>query len=476
VALTFRRRIFVWLVVIATVPAAIAVSVSVFTPDLVAPVGGLEAWERAGDSWRTALRQLDVRRLPPATRRAVERHSAEIATSLKRARQVQSFRYSIAGMLAGLAAALAVLVGGGAVQLAASLSRQLSRPIDELVAWTGLLAHGAPLPPATQTRGAPEFQILRDAFHRMAGELETARAREVEATQLRTFRDIARQVAHELKNPLTPLRFAVSRLHEDARPDQRELLEIMDSESRRIEQMAREFSTLGRLPEGPPAPVDLVELVEGLARASVPPEIGARITCEGAVPLVRGHYEPLRRAFQNLLLNAVDAVRTGGGQADDRTSGQSDNRTIGQSDGRTGGGQADDRTSGQSDNRTIGQSDERTGGGGGVPAHRRTGVPAAGATDTAAGTPPALITVTVAPATLEDRPAVRVAIADRGPGLAPDAVARAFEPYFTTKAHGTGLGLAIVRQTVLDHGGTITAANGTAGGAVFTVTLPTERA
>jgi DNA-binding NtrC family response regulator len=60
--------------------------------------------------------------------------------------------------------------------------------------------------------------------------------------------------------------------------------------------------------------------------------------------------------------------------------------------------------------------------------------------------------------------------------LAPDAVARVFEPYFTTKTHGTGLGLAIVRQTVLDHGGTITAANAPGGGAVFTVTLPTERA
>jgi two-component system nitrogen regulation sensor histidine kinase NtrY len=416
VALPFRHRIFVWLIVIATVPAAIAVAVSAFTPDLVAPVGGVAAWERAGDSWRASLQRLNIRTLPPATRRAIQRHNDELATSLRRARQVQSFRYSIAGVLGGLAAALAVLVGGGAVRLAAHLSRQLSRPIDELVAWTGLLARGAPLPANTQTRGAPEFQILRDAFHRMAGEMETARAREVEAAQLRTFRDIARQVAHELKNPLTPVRFAVGRLRADARPDQTELLEILDSESLRIEQMARDFSSLGRLPEGPPSPVDLAELAESLARTTVPPEIGARVSCEGTVPLVLGHYEPLRRAFQNLLLNAVDAVR-----------------------------------------------------GTGAPAHRGTGAPGT------EGAQP-LILVTLAPASLEGRPAVRVAIADRGPGLAPDAVARVFEPYFTTKAHGTGLGLAIVRQTVLDHGGSITAANAPGGGAVFTLILPTERA
>ena len=436
-ALPFRHRIFVWLVVIATVPAAIAVSVSVLTPDLVAPVGGVAAWERAADSWLAALKRLDIRTLPPATRRAIQHHNDELATSLRRARQVQSFRYSIAGALGGVAVALAVLVGGGAVQLAASLSRQLSRPIDELVAWTGLLAHGAPLPPTTQTRGAPEFQILRDAFHRMAGEMVTARAREVEAAQLRTFRDIARQVAHELKNPLTPVRFAVGRLREDARPDQQELLAILDSESRRIEQMARDFSSLGRLPEGPPSPVDLAELVENLVRTTVPPEIGARVASEGAAPLVLGHYEPLRRAFQNLLLNAVDAVRTAAGT------------------GARGHGGTDVL------------ADQRSG----LPAHRTGGGEPAGS---AAAEP--LVLVSLAPASLEGRPAVRVAIADRGPGLAPDAAARVFEPYFTTKAHGTGLGLAIVRQTVLDHGGAITAANAPGGGAVFTVTLPTERA
>jgi signal transduction histidine kinase len=424
VALPFRHRIFVWLVVIATVPAAIAVAVSAFTPDLVAPVGGVAAWERAGDSWRAALQRLNVRTLPPATRRAIQQHNDELTTSLRRARQVQSFRYSIAGVLGGLAVALAVLVGGGAVRLAASLSRQLSRPIDELVAWTGLLARGAALPQTTQTRGAPEFEILRDAFHRMAGEMETARAREVEAAQLRTFREIARQVAHELKNPLTPVRFAVGRLRADARPDQRELLEILDSESLRIEQMARDFSSLGRLPEGPPSPVDLAELIENTARTTVPPEIGARVSTEGAVPFVLGHYEPLRRAFQNLLLNAVDALRTHG-------------RTDAPTHRGTGAPKADERTSGRAD------------------------------------TAP-LILVTLSPASLAGRPAVCVAIADRGPGLAPDAVARVFEPYFTTKAHGTGLGLAIVRQTVLDHGGSITAANAPGGGAVFTITLPME--
>jgi signal transduction histidine kinase len=423
VVLAFRNRIFVWLVVIATVPAGIAIAVSLLSPDLAAPVGGVEAWERTGDSWREARRRLDLRSLPPDARRALERHNHELSLSIRRARQTQAFRYAIAGTLAGLAAGLAVLVTGGAVRLAGHLSRQLSRPIDELVDWTGRITRGEALPEVSEAKGAPEFHLLRGAFRRMALDLEAARAREVEAAQLRTFRDIARQVAHELKNPLTPLRFAVARLRRGSTAEQADLLEILDGESLRIEQMARDFSALGRLPEGPPSPVDLGELLAALAKSTVPAESPTRIESARKVPLVLGHYEPLRRAFQNLLLNAVEAQGHGGT---------------------------------------------------GVPAYRRTGVPA-GEEPRAAEAGPVIV-VTLAPASLEGRPAVRVAITDRGPGIAPDTVGRVFEPYFTTKAHGTGLGLAIVRQTILDHGGTITAGNAPGGGAVFTVTLPVERA
>jgi two-component system nitrogen regulation sensor histidine kinase NtrY len=415
-------------VVIATVPAGIAISVSLLSPDLAAPVGGVEAWERAGDSWREARRRLDLRSLPPDTRRALELHNDELSLSIRRARQTQAFRYAIAGTLAGLAAGLAVLVAGGAVRLAGHLSRQLSRPIDELVDWTGRITRGEALPGTSEAKGAPEFQLLRGAFHRMALDLEAARAQEVEAAQLRTFRDTARQVAHELKNPLTPLRFAVARLRRGSAAEQADLLEILDGESLRIEQMARDFSALGRLPEGPPSPVDLGELLAGLATSTVPAESRARFESAGEIPLVLGHYEPLRRAFQNLMLNAVDAVRGTGAQGH---------------------------------------------GGTGVPECRSTGAPT-GEEPRAAEAGPVVV-VTLAVVSLEGRPAVRVEIADRGPGIAPDAVGRVFEPYFTTKAHGTGLGLAIVRQTILDHGGTITAGNAPGGGAVFTVTLPVER-
>jgi hypothetical protein len=67
--------------------------------------------------------------------------------------------------------------------------------------------------------------------------------------------------------------------------------------------------------------------------------------------------------------------------------------------------------------------------------------------------------------------ALEVAVADAGPGLAPDVAARLFEPFFTTKPEGTGLGLNICRSIVEAHGGRLTAGTSSRGGALFRFTL-----
>lgn len=154
----------------------------------------------------------------------------------------------------------------------------------------------------------------------MADELEVGRAAALEAERGAALRESARQVAHELKNPLTPIRFAVERLRRDAPAELAETVEVLAIESRRLEEMARSFAQFGRLPEGPSAEVDVGELARYTARATIPPELDSAVDVAENVPMIRGHHDALARALANVMLNAVDACksRTPGGSVDVR--------------------------------------------------------------------------------------------------------------------------------------------------------------
>jgi signal transduction histidine kinase len=146
----------------------------------------------------------------------------------------------------------------------------------------------------------------------MAEGLDRARAQEIEAERLRAFRETARRVAHEMRNPLTPIRLAIAQLSQSAGPEDRETIDVLVAESDRLEQLAREFTEFGRLPGGPAAPVDFTELLAELARTSLPTTMKARLDLDPATPVLLGHYDPLRRAFSNLLRNAAEACEEQG--------------------------------------------------------------------------------------------------------------------------------------------------------------------
>jgi signal transduction histidine kinase len=141
----------------------------------------------------------------------------------------------------------------------------------------------------------------------MVSELEHGRRQAVEAERLQTFRESARRVAHEIKNPLTPIRFALARLRGQAPPELQEDVDVIAMESDRLDRMARSFAEFGRLPDGPPAEIDMGELVRYTARSCVPPTIALDLEIDENLPRVYGHNGALAGALSNILLNAVDA-------------------------------------------------------------------------------------------------------------------------------------------------------------------------
>jgi nitrogen fixation/metabolism regulation signal transduction histidine kinase len=306
---------FLAILVVALVPAAVALAAGVLVlRQAGSATGTLGPWDAVAESGEELIGEAG--RAAPgdtALARAAETHRADLSESLRRSRLWSFMTGRVQRVLPLLGLSLAVVVAMSASLAAGRLSRTFSRPVSELVDWTERIARFEPLPPEA---GAPgdvlEFARLRESLRRMADELGEARRRELEAARLRAWTDMARRVAHELKNPLTPMRLAATTLARDQTGPGAEAAHVLLEEIGRLDEMARSFAQLGRMPEGPPSEVDLEELLADLARRHATDDLPIRVTRSGEVPLLVGHYEVLRRLFGNLLVNAVEASVTNG--------------------------------------------------------------------------------------------------------------------------------------------------------------------
>jgi len=309
--LPFRQRIFVILVALTAVPTALAVVGWALAVRTVAPSAGARvALEDMAASARLMVDRMDTTHLSARERAAFREHLDQLSNSVTLARRAETYLRYYAGGFAAVVFVLGAFAVIAGVRVAGHLSRQLSRPIDELVGWTRLIRRRMPLPAGPPTRGAPEFEALRQALRELATALDAARERELEAERLRAFREVARRVAHEIKNPLTAMRIAVDQLGRTAeRSDGRTMaVDVLEAETQRLNQLAKEFAEFGRLPEGPKSEVDLVDLLMDLGRSAVPPEVEVSVRANGEPCKLLGHYDPLRRAFANLLRNAAEAM------------------------------------------------------------------------------------------------------------------------------------------------------------------------
>ena len=268
---------------------------------------------------------------------------------------------------------------------------------------------------------------------------ETLRGQRLEA-----WAEMARIIAHEIKNPLTPIRLNVEHLQQvwrdrvaagggpSAEAADRRLEEIFArctgnvlAQVDELRQIASEFSTYSRIPKIDPRPGDLAEAMRELAepyRAAPPAGVAVEIeTPDGPLP-ARFDRRLLTRAVRNLIENALRASAGGG-------------RVVVRVEGRDGGGRAGGDTGAAVDG-ARGAED-----GGGV-------------------------------GDGQDRGEARIAVLDSGPGIAPTLLPRIFDPYFSTHDTGTGLGLPIARRIAEEHGGTIAARNRPEGGLEVAITLP----
>ncbi|MEO5800106.1 MAG: hypothetical protein ABIZ70_16030, partial [Gemmatimonadales bacterium] len=223
--LSFRTRLFLALFAVSAIPVALlsgAGLVYIRTQRFANGTGNLDDMVR---TWGTARKELARIPLSDGAALAVARHDSTLNYVMILSQQKRLLARSLPeqGPYIFAFAALILLFGVGIVGV--TLSRQFSAPLDEVVDWTDRIGRHAELPDNAEQRSIPEFSTLQSALRDLQRGLEQARLAELESERLRAFGEVARRVAHEMKNPLTPIRLAVLQLSRTATPEAREVLD-----------------------------------------------------------------------------------------------------------------------------------------------------------------------------------------------------------------------------------------------------------
>ena len=233
----------------------------------------------------------------------------------------------------------------------------------------------------------------------------------IRAQRVATWRDVARRLAHEIKNPLTPIQLCAERLRRhfvNAPPRARTLVDECTStivgEVEALKALVDEFSQFARMPSPRTVSANLNTLLDdtlGLYDGLFP-DIAIERTFAAHLPEVRIDPEQIRRVVVNLVDNAIDALR---GMLAPGTNGRKGVVIV--------------ETHHDAANRVV-----------------------------------------------------RLIVRDNGPGIPAADRDKLFMPYFSTKRRGSGLGLAIVRRIVVEHGGTIEVSDNEPVGTRFTIEVP----
>jgi two-component system, NtrC family, nitrogen regulation sensor histidine kinase NtrY len=317
-----ERRLFGWLLLLTLVPVLTLLAGGyLIGAQALQWVGTLGPWDQVAESGRALVQAAaPAAATDPDLARALDAHRQELSNSVMLANRWAFLGERLAVVLPFLVLALALLLAGLALWVGRRLSVQLARPIRELAGWAELMANGAalPAPSLSEEREVREVRALRDAMRLASVHIAEGRTRALEAERVRAWGEMARRVAHEMKNPLTPLRLAAHRLsrHPDAQSSLKEPREVIEEEVTRLDELAKQFAVLGRPSAGPASDVDLRELLERLLESDVPPHIATKLRAAPDVPIVHAHYDALQRALRNLIRNAVEAMVDSG---DERT-------------------------------------------------------------------------------------------------------------------------------------------------------------
>ena len=223
----------------------------------------------------------------------------------------------------------ALLVGGGGILLAILLSSwaaaRVTRPVEQLALAAQEVAAGN-WNARVEVSGDDEIGQLADSFNRMTTELLGQKERLIQSERVAAWRELARRLAHELKNPLFPLQLTVENLlrAREQSPEQfdevfRESANTLLGEIQNLKTIIARFSEFSKMPQPQWQKVQINDVVQGVAQlfqaqfeAPGRATIACRLELDQNLEAIAADPDLLHRALSNLVLNAMDAMPGGG--------------------------------------------------------------------------------------------------------------------------------------------------------------------
>jgi two-component system nitrogen regulation sensor histidine kinase NtrY len=215
-----------------------------------------------------------------------------------------------------------LLVIAGGLWLAALtglifLAAHISRPVRRLTQGLGRVAAGD-LNARVESGGSDEIGEAVTAFNHMADQLQQAREHLIHVTRLASWQALARKMAHEVKNSLTPIRLTMEEIISRGPNQDRAFLEqasqIVADEVQTLEKRVRAFSQFAAEPPVEPREIDVNAMVEERVSflKSAHPDIVYNMTLAPGKPLAVADPDLIKGVLTNLLENAAEAARPGG--------------------------------------------------------------------------------------------------------------------------------------------------------------------
>ena len=251
----------------------------------------------------------------------VNEEMAGLQKSIDAARTFQQIRTALPDSYRSAFLVLLGVAGLAAAAFGMWASSFLTRRITALVTTARKISDGQ-LDARVELRGQDELAELGSAFNTMLDDLDQTRAQLEYLQRMGVWQDVARRLAHEIKNPLTPIQLAVQQCVSSYRGDDprfKQLLvdtgEIVGEEIAGLRRLVDTFRTLGALPKVETAPIGLAEVIEEL---KLDPTVAARVVLQPpAAPVtVRADKLLLKRVLANLVENAIHAGQEAGRPGD----------------------------------------------------------------------------------------------------------------------------------------------------------------